>query len=167
LIVWRTFGGESLVAARATCRSRLELKRKFDVLRMYNNIVPPSKLPPKADYFLFRVSLHYPRCLSPALTGFENEPSLDFLANRPVSSQLGRTRRTRMVVNGPCKCQGTRPSLKSTRCGCTPYVAGEQFTRALSRTLINPLRLVVFPPDRCSPLSERPLTSTLRLQRPS
>lgn len=31
-------------------------------LSLYNNIVPPSQLPPKANYYLFKVRRSSPRC---------------------------------------------------------------------------------------------------------
>jgi translation initiation factor 4E len=47
LIVWKSSGGKS-------CFSDLTVA--LTTLRLYNNIVPPSQLPAKANYYLFKVS---------------------------------------------------------------------------------------------------------------
>jgi len=72
----------------------------------YNNIVPPSQLPGKANYYLFKVS----------------RPNRPQLTDRTTSCLLGKTRRTRMEVNGPFRSPETRPRAPLTGCGSTPYV---------------------------------------------
>jgi hypothetical protein len=75
---------------------------------LYNNIVPPSQLPGKANYYLFRVSLS---CL---------EPSILQLTSRMISCQHGRTQLTRMVESGPSNYREKSTGLQSIRCGYTP-----------------------------------------------
>ena len=71
---------------------------------LYNNIVPPSQLPGKANYYLFKVRLSDLRTLA---------------YNRTESCQRGRTLRTRMEANGLYRSRGTRTRVSSTRCGST------------------------------------------------
>ena len=76
---------------------------------LYNNIVPPSLLPGKANYYLFKVCQLYTYALGSADR-----------ARRTESCLHGRILRTRMEVNGLSRCPETRPRLLSTRCGCIP-----------------------------------------------
>jgi hypothetical protein len=100
---------------------------------MYNNIVPPSKLPPKADYFLFRVSLQTPSswtAAARALTRFETSlgtqtgryhPSLGGRGEqgwwqmvRPDAKEQDRvSNRQDVVVH---RTFGSRPSSSPARC---------------------------------------------------
>jgi hypothetical protein len=81
------------------------------IFSLYNNIVPPSQLPQKANYYLFKVS--FGEC-APRM--FLNRP------RRRALSRLGKTRRTRTAVNGVFNCRKTRIGPTSTRCGYIRYV---------------------------------------------
>jgi hypothetical protein len=75
---------------------------------LYNNIVPPSQLPGKANYYLFRVSLS---CFGPVILQ---------LTSRMISCQHGRTQLTRMVESGLFNYREKSTGLQSIRCGYTP-----------------------------------------------
>jgi len=87
LIALKSFGGEFhlLIYFHAT--------QWPHVPRLYNNIIPPSQLPQKANYYLFKVSC----ALLGILCLLNGE-------QRRESFQHGKTKQTRMVVNGVFSC---------------------------------------------------------------
>lgn len=76
---------------------------------LYNNIIPPSQLPQKANYYLFKVRFQSHR-ISCLLTG---HPRRGLFPH-------GKTRRTRMGGNGAFNCLKTKIVPTLTRCGCIP-----------------------------------------------
>jgi hypothetical protein len=78
---------------------------------MYNNIVPPSQLPGKANYYMFRVSTE-------SSTSWGRVSAV--LTSRKPSCPHGRTRQTKTVESGPSSCPGKNSSQTSTKCGFTP-----------------------------------------------
>lgn len=80
-------------------------------IRLYNNIVPPSQLPQKANYYLFKVCSFVPSCCVASLT----------LPLRRASFQLGKMRPIKMGVNGAYNCLRTKTVLTLIACGCIRY----------------------------------------------
>jgi hypothetical protein len=112
---WRISSGSSALTASKSSggESTVALVRDEPILNahdasLYNNIVPPSQLPQKANYYLFKV------CLDDQLPLSKVTDAL----LRTGSSLLGKTMQIRVVVNGAFSFQKIRTGAMSTRCGC-------------------------------------------------
>jgi Eukaryotic initiation factor 4E len=78
---------------------------------LYNNIVPPAKLPPKANYYLFKV--HF------KIINFRASLTIKC---RKASFRLGRTMQIKMEGNGVFNFLEKRIEPMWMRCGLTRHV---------------------------------------------
>ena len=94
LTVWKNFGGRLSSFFRSLPDNPVD--------RLYNNIIPPSQLPQKANYYLFKVG----KFRHARLSAISPE-----MINRKASSLRGRTKRTKTVGSGVSSFQETKTGL--------------------------------------------------------
>lgn len=88
------------------------------IFRLYNNIIPPSLLPQKANYYLFKVC--------------DLDMSLrvaSHMSRRRALSQLGKMKPIKMEVNGVYNCPRIRTVLMLIECGCILYGQLDNLTK--------------------------------------
>ena len=89
---------------------------------LYNNIVPPSQLPGKANYYLFKVVL----LLSLSFARSVIKGTLICVVLLRTGSCLhGKILKIRTEGNGRSKYQEIRQKLSLIRCGCILYVGSD------------------------------------------
>jgi len=105
-IVLKSFGGTSSFIIHVPFRSSSSVL----TFRLYNNIVPPSQLPQKANYYLFKVR-----------SSRISRSSFLMRSYRKGSSPLGKTMLIKVEVNGVYSCPRTKTRVALIECGCIRY----------------------------------------------